>query len=190
MTKKKTDELLTGNFDGIQEYDNDLPRWWVHLFVLTVILSGVYVIWVHGVGNPSDDQRLTQQMAALQDYQRAYQQAHAPAVSEIELVKAALNDTKAVEAGKTIFATRCAACHAAQGEGLVGPNLTDPYWIHGGSVEAIHRTIEQGVTEKGMLAWKGVISPEEIRDVTAFVWSIRGNNLPGKPPQGEVIAGN
>ena len=82
-------------------------------------------------------------------------------------------------------------CHGPQGQGLIGPNLTDTSWIHGGKLSEIKNTIENGVLDKGMLAWKGVLSPDEINNVVAYVHSLKGTNPPNpKAAQGVVVDGD
>ena len=185
MTDKKIDQLLTGNYDGIEEYDNDLPKWWIYLFYLTIAFAPIYVIYVHFLGTPSDQERVAVELQALKDRQANYAKQTAPKEkSAVELIKLS-TDQSHIAKGQLIFTQKCLACHGAKGEGVVGPNLTDEYWIHGGKIEKIHHTIEVGVPEKGMLAWKTLMSQDEIDDVTAFIWSIRNTNVPGKAPQGD-----
>lgn len=186
--KKELDELLDSNYDGIQEYDNDLPGWWVYLFYLTIIISAIYVVWVHYGPGLLPREKLSKDMAVLEEVRAAAQaRMEASRPAKVDLV-ALSSDTAALASGKTIFIEKCAACHTETGGGLVGPNLTDAYWIHGGTVTDIKRIVENGVLEKGMLAWKGILKPEEIDDVTAFVWSIRNTNVEGgKAPEGELL---
>ncbi|MBD0256771.1 MAG: c-type cytochrome, partial [Cytophagales bacterium] len=100
-----------------------------------------------------------------------------------------VTDPKALETGKTLFAQNCQACHGAAGEGGVGPNLTDAYWMHGGTVGEVFKTIKYGVPEKGMIAWQQKLKPEEIQDVTGYILSLQGSNPSGaKEPQGEKVA--
>jgi cytochrome c oxidase cbb3-type subunit III len=181
MTEKKIDQLLASDYDGIQEYDNDLPRWWVWLFALTVIAGVAWAGYVHVFESPTDEELLASEMLQLAS-QRA---AHAPKISGAEALLAIAADTSRAAKGQSKFVERCAACHGQKGEGLVGPNLTDEYWIHGGEIDQIHSVIVNGVLAKGMLAWKGVMPDSEIEDVTAYLWSIRNTNLPGKAAQGE-----
>ena len=93
------------------------------------------------------------------------------------------------EIGGKIYSARCASCHGDKGQGIIGPNLTDDYWIHGdGSIPAILKVMNEGVPDKGMPPWKGVIPAELEDDVAAYVYSIYGTNPPGaKAPQGELI---
>ncbi len=109
------------------------------------------------------------------------------AVSEATL-ETVLADQNMVSAGKTLFAGRCAPCHSDKGQGNIGPNLTDMQWIHGqGRLMDIYQTVSDGVSSKGMPAWQRQLSPTELRQVVAFVGSIRGQNLAGKAPEGQVV---
>jgi cytochrome c oxidase cbb3-type subunit 3 len=185
VSDKQRDQLLNASYDGIQEYDNDLPRWWVYLFVLTIVVSGVYVVYVHVLGTPTDHERLAVELSALEGQRQAFQAAHASTTSGPDALLAIAKDTGRVEKGKASFAQRCAACHGQKGEGLVGPNLTDEYWLHGGKIEQIRTTIADGVPDKGMISWKTLTTQEDMDDLTAFIWSIRNTNVPGKAPQGD-----
>jgi cytochrome c oxidase cbb3-type subunit 3 len=184
MSKK--DELLDSNYDGIQEYDNDLPKWWSNLFIITIVFALIYVpYYMLGFG-PSSKQDLDQQLAGI----KAVSAKPAASSAEIDLV-AISRDAARIGKGREVFAAKCSPCHASDGGGLVGPNLTDQVWIHGGKLSEIRHTIEVGVPEKGMLAWKGLISNDEIFDVVAFIRSIRGTH-PANPkePQGEPYNGD
>jgi cytochrome c oxidase cbb3-type subunit 3 len=181
------DRAFSSVYDGIQEYDNDLPLWWVYLFYGTIIFSVGYVIYYH-VGGPGlgQEQLLAVEMRALEDQKKSA--APVAASSELSLL-ALVSNAAAIEKGKGVYVGKCAACHGTDGQGLVGPNLVDKHWLHGGKISDVHRTIEQGVIAKGMLAWKGVIPAQEIDAVTAYVWSLRGTNPPNqKAPQGELVA--
>ena len=185
MTKQ--DQLLEHDSDGIKEYDNDLPRWWVWLFWITIIVAPIYAYWFHGVLAPTDE-RLAHAMSEV-EAKRATQSATANAVevSEDNLL-ALVSDTQALAKGSELFASRCAACHQAQGQGLIGPNLTDKHWIHGGKIVDIRRTISEGVPEKGMLSWKTMLSADEMNAVTAYVWTLRGTNPPNpKAAEGQLV---
>jgi len=94
-------------------------------------------------------------------------------------------DASNLTAGKVIFSTNCAICHGDKGQGNIGPNLTDEYWLHGGRYPQIFKTIFNGVPDKGMLSWKKTLKPEDIRKVASFVYSLKGSNPPTpKAPQG------
>lgn len=187
MTEKKIDEILGGNYDGIQEYDNDLPRWWLVLFYITIGFALVYTVYVHFMHTPTDHEVLAQQLASLEKVKQAYEVGEGNAEPSEEVLLAAAKDPQKVEAGKGVFVAKCVACHGQKAEGLVGPNLTDEFWIHGGKISQIHEVIEKGVPEKGMLSWKALISQPEIENLTAYIWSIRNTNVPGKAPQGDKV---
>ena len=128
MTEK--DELREHSFDGIQEYDNDLPRWWLWLFAITIVIAVVYP-FVYDFGPASfDSETIDAEMAALRTTQQTAQQSAGPS-SDADLLKLAKNSDARAE-GQQVYASRCIACHGDKGQGVVGPNLTDEYWIHGG----------------------------------------------------------
>ncbi len=183
MANKNMDELLNSNYDGIQEYDNDLPRWWVALFYITIAYAVVYVGYYHLGPGPNSEEGLASSLAAIESRKVVAPKA---VVADADALLALVSDQTRLASGKAVYTARCVACHGPDGQGLVGPNLTDEYWIHGGKISDIQKTVREGVLEKGMLAWKGVIPDAEIDDVTAFVYSIRGTN-PANPkaPQGD-----
>ena len=186
---KEEDKLLEGNYDGIEEYDNDLPRWWVWLFYLTIVFAVMYPIYYHVYPGRTTAVELAEGMKDLEVRKAAIEaQANAMGFHRNEEALIALSkDPEHVEKGKVIFATRCAVCHGPEGQGIIGPNLTDDYWIHGSKLEQLRTVIENGVLEKGMLAWKGILSSEDIDNVLSFIRSIHGTN-PANPkaPQGDL----
>lgn len=174
-------ELLRAHeYDGIREYDNPLPGWWKMLFWATILFSIPYTIWYHVLGH---------------DIYAAYEEETAkaaPAGPTLDTSAAGLlalmQDPAQLEKGKKIFERNCAACHTPDGGGLVGPNLTDDYWIHVRKIDDIPHVVRKGVIEKGMTPWEGILSDDEIALVSAYVASLRGTT-PANPkePQGEVI---
>lgn len=188
--KKKEDELLSHNYDGIEEYDNDLPKWWVYLFVVTLVFGFVYVGYYHLGPGLSQEQALVLDLEEVEKAKKrkAEKEARAPKVEVVNLALA-VKEPSRISNGKEVYAGKCASCHGMDGGGMIGPNLTDAYWIHGGSIEQIKMTIEKGVLEKGMLAWKGVISDDEIINVVAYIDSLKGTS-PANPkaPQGELVS--
>lgn len=184
---KKVDELLEHNYDGIEEYDNDLPLWWQWLFWGTAIFGVVYVLYYHlGPGLNQEETLALEMEQAAKKQQWADEQVKSSGGAEDLL--AMVQDQAKITQGATIFQGKCMACHGMKGEGLVGPNLADNYWIHGGTVQEIKHTIENGVLEKGMLAWKTMMSADDIIAVTAFVWSLNGSNPPNaKPHEGTLV---
>ncbi len=179
-------EVRDHSFDGIQEYDNQLPRWWVYKFVITIIFAAGYLYWFHfaQIGKNLQDS-YDFEKTELAEKLRLSKPPEAP-VSKEEL-KALAQDPQSIEKGKAVFATRCASCHGMEGEGVVGPNLTDKYWIHGGALTAIVKTIEEGVPAKGMVPWKSLLSRDEIHQVAVFVKSLEGKKVSNpKKPEGEL----
>ncbi|MFY7928176.1 MAG: cbb3-type cytochrome c oxidase N-terminal domain-containing protein [Oligoflexus sp.] len=169
--------------DGIEEYDNPLPPWWVWLFNITIAFGIVYLIWYHVLHKPGLEAELAAEKAAFQK-QKA-EQAAALAASAGDLLTRLKDPAKVVE-GKDLYVTNCVACHGQLGEGTVGPNLTDKFWIHGGEPDQIMAVIQHGVPSKGMVAWEPILGPQKIEAVTAYVLSLKGTNPPnGKAPEGD-----
>jgi cytochrome c oxidase cbb3-type subunit 3 len=180
------DHLLDHAYDGIQEYDNPLPRWWLALFWLTVIVTPLYILYFHfGAGLLAVD-RYDQEMIAFYDKQ-AEQLLALGEISENTLVDL-LADPSMMNGGKKIFISKCATCHGMFGEGGIGPNLADDYWLHGAQYMDIYRTVREGVTEKGMLAWERQLRPAELLAVSAYAGSLLGSQPPNaKAPQGTQV---
>lgn len=188
MSERENEKLIEGHdADGIQEYDNPLPRWWLYIFYATILFSVGYWIYYH-MGGPGKSQAQIyvedmEQLNAL----KAKMQPKAKA-DEATLAKL-LKDPAQVAAGKQIFGVRCMPCHQKDGGGLVGPNLTDDYWIHGkGTLEGIFKVVRDGVPAKGMIPWGTQLKPQELMQVSVYVASLSGTT-PAKPkaPQGEKV---
>lgn len=180
------DRLLEHSYDGIQEYDNPMPRWWVYVFWATIVFSVLYALNIPGTGIGSGAGRIAQYDASVAEFE-ARQPQQGPGASETQLA-GLVNDANAIALGKTTFAARCAACHGPAGGGIIGPNLTDEYWIHGGSLAEIHHTVSEGVTAKGMPGWSKLLKPEELNAVVAYIATLEGTNPPGaKAPEGDVV---
>lgn len=181
----ENDTILEGSHDGIREFDNDLPRWWRVLFYLTIIGGAIYAADYHLIRHRSSTGELD---AALNQIRPPVaQQAAATELDEGAMAKL-VADPLRIAHGKEVFSAKCAACHGQEGQGLIGPNLTDDYWIHGGKLVEIRHTIEAGVLDKGMLSWKGLLPEEDILSAVAFIRSIHGTS-PANPkaPQGELV---
>jgi cytochrome c oxidase cbb3-type subunit 3 len=178
---RRTDEIqgkIIHEYDGIEEADNALPRWWLAIFYLSTAFAVAYWFYYHefGIGLGSYDAY----EAALQA--RA---GGAPAAATPEELEALSQDPEAVAQGQTTFQTSCVACHGTQGEGKIGPNLTDDFWIHKGGAGDIYKTIGEGVVAKGMPAWRLSLGADKVAKVTAFVLTLRNTHVAGKEPQGE-----
>lgn len=178
------DRLLEHEYDGIHEYDNPMPRWWVYIFWATIAFSIVYAMNVAGIG--SGDGRIAQYEAEMAAF-RAQHPVGGPAVDETQLA-ALVNDESAIATGKSTYAANCASCHGPAGGGIIGPNLTDDYWIHGGSLAEIRTVVADGVLDKGMPPWNKLLKPDQVNAVVAYISTLQGTNPAGaKPPQGELV---
>ncbi|HMO64118.1 MAG TPA: cbb3-type cytochrome c oxidase N-terminal domain-containing protein [Verrucomicrobiota bacterium] len=180
MNDPKEPLLLDHEYDGIQELDNNLPRWWVWLFYLTIAFSAGYLLYYH-VFRLGD-----LQIAAYQkEFERGEaikQSFQAKFEAQVESL-APLTDPESLGRGHQTYITYCAPCHREDGGGLVGPNLTDDYWIHGGSYVDTVKIILNGVPDKGMLAWRGVLQPAEIAAVASHIYTLRGTEPPNPKPR-------
>jgi cytochrome c oxidase cbb3-type subunit 3 len=158
---KDTNRLLghADEADGIEEYDNPLPDWWLGMLWLSVIWAFGYAVHYHFIADRSQVKELAAEMAAAD--------LRWPAQARAE-IQFSMTDG-AVEAGLPIYTQNCAPCHAAGLEGLIGPSFLDDEWVHGGTATDVIRTIREGVLEKGMVAWDGILSPEQINDVAAYI---------------------
>ena len=179
------DELLDHNYDGIHEFDNDLPPWWKYGFYATIIFAVGYVAYYHVFKAG----QLQGAEYAVEMQQAALLIAATPDDPNLLTTYQPLMVPAELSSGKAIFATNCAPCHGASAEGKVGPNLTDEFWLHGGEVNHVYKTIKFGVIGKGMVAWKGKLSGKQILQVSSYVLSLQGTKpANAKPPQGEKEA--
>jgi len=184
-------------YDGIRELDNVLPPWWLWMFYTTIAFSFVYLIHYHitpikalekigfvgpGVGQ---EELYKMEMEQAEKEKQAYLAQMANKVNEENVT--ALTDPAEIAEGKNIFLTNCATCHGKEAQGGAGPNLTDDYWLHGGGIKNVFKTIKYGVPQKGMIAWETQLSPKQIQQVASYILTLRGTNPPGaKEPQGEL----
>jgi len=180
--EREADVMLDHDYDGIKELDNSLPPWWVWGFYFTIAFSVVYLIRYHLLGEPSSKKEFEIAMAQAKASVEEYRKKAGDAVDETTVVL--LTDAGRISAGKKIYESNCVACHAADGGGLVGPNLTDPNWIHGGGIVNVFKTIKYGVPEKGMISWKDQLSPTQMQDVASYVLTFQGTT-PAAPKAAE-----
>jgi cytochrome c oxidase cbb3-type subunit 3 len=213
-----SDKMLDHDYDGIRELDNELPRWWVWLFYVTIIFAIFYMIYydVLGIGYSSADAYLSEMdpnFVREQDEQPAYlgllpyyRSPYAATDAEKELSKKvrpvlvrmtrdtdtityiALMDDASVAEGRNIYMRNCASCHGNAGEGGVGPNLTDDYWLHGAEFNNIVKTVKYGFPTKGMISWLGQLTMDQIIQVSSYVTTLHGTSPPNpKAPEGELV---
>ncbi len=184
--EKEQDVMLDHNYDGIKELDNSLPPWWVAMFYISIGFAVVYMTYYHFTdAGPSSAEEYQMEVERAEKAVQAYLATQANLVDESNVT--VLTEAADLETGKNIFNTNCAACHGMLGEGGVGPNMTDNYWIHGGSIKDIFKTIKYGVPEKGMIAWKSQLSAADMHKVSSYILTLKGTNPPNaKEPQGDL----
>jgi cytochrome c oxidase cbb3-type subunit 3 len=184
--EREKDILIEHPHDGIYELDNRLPPWWLNMFYITILFSFGYMAYYHFDGGGKlqlDEYKEEMQKGQIEKAMAADLAANA--VNENNVTS--LKDQASLLSGETIFIGKCAACHGQKGEGGVGPNMTDDYWIHGGSIKDLFRTITNGVPDKGMIAWNTQLRPVEIQEVSSYILTLRGTNPPNaKAAQGTL----
>ncbi|MBC7466649.1 MAG: c-type cytochrome [Bdellovibrio sp.] len=185
MSQDNDKEIKGHDYDGITEYDNPLPVWWVAGFIGTVIFAFIYFLHYQIADGPTLKQDLKVALAEIEKV-KAAQPADILSEDELGVV---FNDQKNIALGGQVYAGKCAVCHGNDLQGVIGPNLVDQYWIHtkGTKVGMVH-TVAEGVAEKGMPPWKDLLKGTEILAVTAFIYSKKGSNpVNPKAPQGDKI---
>lgn len=187
---EKADEpkLLAHAYDGIREYDNPLPGWWRAIFWGSIVFAAGYWIWFHVAGlGQTPDQKYQAALAEYNDKKEARTAADAANVNE-DLIKRDASDGNVTAHGAEIFASKCASCHTADGRGLIGPNLTDMYQLHGTTRMDIFTTVRGGVLGTAMPAWGEQMAASDVVAVASFVVTLRGKNVEGgKAPQGQPV---
>jgi cytochrome c oxidase cbb3-type subunit 3 len=182
MSSNDPNSKIVHTYDDIQEEDNHLPNWWLAILFATMVFGFGYWLVFHTTKSlPDPVAEYQADVAALKK-----SRIEANPMSD-EALAALAADSSQVEEGKKVFAATCASCHAQQGEGLVGPNLTDKFWLHGNKPTDVAKSVTDGFADKGMPPWGPVLGPDKVRKVTAFVLTLKGKNLPGKAPQGDEL---
>ncbi len=176
---------LDHEYDGIRELDNHLPPWWLALFYGSIVFGIIYIFGYHFA-----------KIWPLQDEEYRIEEAQAAAVLAANVAAEGTIDESTVEynddplflaAGKGVYDQSCATCHRLDGGGLVGPNLTDNAWLHGGDIKSIFKTVKFGVPVKGMAAWEKALSPKQISQVVSYIYSLNGSNPEGaKAAEGQI----
>ena len=189
-TKRYEDKIIEDyEYDGITEYDNPCPSWLMYIFYFTALLA-IFFVGYH-FGSHSKDELLEAYVIELKEAQtpaEASTPTQKPAVSESELV-VLLEDPAALAEGMEIFGELCALCHGESGEGMIGPNLIDNYWLHGkGKISDIAISIRSGIPDNGMAAWADRIPEQQILHIAAYIKSVQGAIVEdAKEPDGELV---
>ena len=172
--------MLDHDYDGIHELDNHLPPWWKWLFYITIIWGVIYLLAYHVF----DTMPLQQEEydIVMEDARIAREAMMALEGNNIDENNVEFSEAPEVLAnGKAIYDRECVACHAPEGQGLIGPNFTDNYWIHGGSINDVFKTVKYGVPQKGMISWQSKLTPSDMRDVSSYILTFVGTT-PQNPP--------
>lgn len=185
--EREADVLLDHDYDGIKELDNALPPWWKYGFYFTIAVAALYILRYHVWGTgPNPKQEYDQEMKVAAAQIEEFRKKAGDMVDEKTVTMA---DATGIAEGDKLFHSNCFACHGAKGEGGVGPNLTDNYWLHGGTINDVFKTIKYGYADKGMQSWQKMYSPGQIKNLASYVKSLAGTNPPNpKAPQGDLFA--
>jgi len=167
-------------YDDIEEMDNHLPNWWLGILWGTLLFGLGYWFYYH-VTSMGPGPMEAYQNEVSEALRRA---ASSQPVSD-ELLVGLSKDPQTAMSGQAVFQSQCVTCHGLQGEGKIGPNLTDGFWLHGSKPVDLYKVVTEGVVAKGMPAWERTLGAERVRAVVAYVLTLEGKNLPGKAPQGE-----
>lgn len=175
--------LLDEDFDGIKELDNPIPAWFNWFFGITVIFAVLYfpIYHVWKIAD-SQEQEYEKEVQIAEIKKEEYLKKVASSIDEKNVTL--ITDTKQLQTGQDLYKSNCASCHGQKGEGLVGPNLSDEYWLYGGKVNDVFKTIKYG-TNKGMPGWQKQLNPLQIQQITSYIHTLKGTNPPNaKEPQG------
>ncbi|MGY4386161.1 cytochrome c oxidase cbb3-type subunit 3 [Pedobacter sp. UYP24] len=182
--------IMEHTFDGIAELDNPTPAWFMVLFYGTIIFAIVYLTTYHVFGwAPLQEEEYAIELKQAEEAKTAMLLKPGNAANKInennvEIIKEAAE----LKTAGILFKSTCAPCHGENGQGIVGPNLTDAYWLHGGTVKEIFKTIKYGVPDKGMIAWEKTIRPKQIAELASYILTLQGTNPAGaKAPQGNKL---
>ncbi len=175
-------DKIVHTYDDIQEEDNQMPNWWLFILFATIVFGFGYWFVYHTTKALPDPR--TEYLAEVDALKKARLAANP--MSD-EAIMAVTKDPAQVEEGKKVFASTCVACHAPEGQGLVGPNLTDKFWIHPNKPSDIVKSVTEGYADKGMPPWGLILGPDKVKKVAAYVMTIRNTNVAGKAPQGDEV---
>lgn len=183
---KEQDIMLNHEYDGIKELNNSVPPWLNYIFIGSLVFSIFYLLHFHvlGTGMSQFDEYSQEMEVASMEMELLLKSG--AFITEENVTQ--LEDEESLTSAKERFTKDCTPCHGVNGEGTIGPNLTDDYWIHGGKISDIFHTIKVGVPEKGMVAWGTQLNPKQMQELASYVMTLRGTNPPnGKAPEGELF---
>ncbi|MDT0552892.1 cbb3-type cytochrome c oxidase N-terminal domain-containing protein [Urechidicola vernalis] len=184
--EEEQDILMDHAYDGIRELDNDLPPWWLYGFYATIVFAFVYIGYYHMFDGDDQTAEFNKEMAQAEADIAEYKK-NAKGLIDASTVEV-MTEQSDLDAGKSIYEANCMVCHLADGGGSIGPNFTDDNWILGGGIKNVFTTVSEGGRDgKGMIAWKSMLSPEQIAQVSSYVLSFQGTTpAAGKAPEGDV----
>jgi len=183
--ERELEIMFEHSYDGIRELNSKIPPWFSWLFILTILFAGYYMIDYHIIGSGQVQYEEYVQEVKMASLEREALIKSGAFINEETVTL--LTDAAGLESGKNVFQTNCIACHAADGGGLVGPNLTDDYWIHGGGIKNVFKVIKYGVVEKGMISWQTQLNPNQMQEVASYILSLHGTTPAApKAPEGEI----
>lgn len=184
--EKEKDIMLDHDYDGIKELDNNLPPWWLYGFYVSIVWAFLYMGYYHVFGGPSSIETYEEEMEIAKAEKEAHMLLAKNNVDENSVVMA---EGAALTDGKQIYTANCAACHGANGEGGVGPNMTDDYWLHGGDLKAVFTSVKYGIPAMGMKSWESDLTPIQMQNVSSYIMTLKGTK-PANPkePQGVLIS--
>ena len=176
------DLMMDHEFDGIHELDNPVPVWFNALFYGTIFFGICYLLFYQVFGwGLNQDQEYVAEMEQAEIAKKEFLAKSSNQIDENTVVF----DANMAPAGKALFAANCSVCHGNNGEGTIGPNLTDRFWLHGGEIKDVFRTVKYGVPEKGMVPWEQTLTPAQIAEVSSYILTLRDT----KPANGKVAEG-
>ncbi|MBT8383575.1 MAG: c-type cytochrome, partial [Ignavibacteria bacterium] len=183
--EREKDILFDHSYDGIKELDSKIPPWFTWLFYITIFFSIYYMLHYHVLetGELMADEYNEEMRIAVEEKEALMESGAFVNEETVTL----LTEEVALLSGKEIYDENCVACHASDGGGIVGPNITDEYWIHGGGIKNVFKVIKYGIVEKGMIAWQTQLNPNQMQEVSSYVLSFQGTTPAApKQPEGEI----